>query len=124
MFDSYRDLFINSNSLRYKALREDFDLSSPMKAGRALELSKIQAKELENLHQTVNAVKCNRKELQHISKGNSAINKIAKSHALATSHTIAATPEKKMVNVGTAVDHTLTKTHALRKTRSANPVAN
>ena len=95
MFDSYRDLFINSNSLRYKALREDFDLSSPMKAGRALELSKIQAKELENLHQTVNAVKCNRKELQHISKGNSAINKIAKSHALATSHTIAATPEKK-----------------------------
>ena len=122
MFDSYRDLFINSNSLRYKALREDFDLSSPMKAGRALELSKIQAKELDNLHQTVNAVKCNKKS--NISKGNSAINKIAKSHALATSHTIAATPEKTMVNVGTVVDHTLTKTHALRKTRSANPVAN
>ena len=63
MFDSY------SNSLRYKALREDFDLSSPMKAGRALELSKIQAKELENLHQTVNAVKCNKKRTSTHLKG-------------------------------------------------------
>ena len=46
-----------SNSLRRKALREDLDLAGLMKAGRALELSEIQAKELENHEQTVNAVK-------------------------------------------------------------------
>ena len=46
-----------SNPLRRKALREDLDLAGLMKAGRALELSEVQAKDFENKDKTVNAIK-------------------------------------------------------------------
>ena len=42
-----------SNPLRRKALREDLDLAGLVKAGRALELSEVQAKDLENKDKTV-----------------------------------------------------------------------
>ena len=58
-----------SNSLRRKALREDLDLAGLMKAGRALELSEIQAKELENHEQTVNAVKFKKRGISTYLKG-------------------------------------------------------
>ena len=58
-----------SNSLRRKALREDLDLAGLMKAGRALELSEIQAKELENHEQTVNAVKFKKRGISTHLKG-------------------------------------------------------
>ena len=51
-----------SNPLRRKALQEDLDLAGLMKAGRALELSEVQAKDLENKDKTVNAIKPPQKE--------------------------------------------------------------
>ena len=50
-----------SNSLRRKALREDLDLTALLKAGRALELSETQAKEVESDKTTVNVVNDKRK---------------------------------------------------------------
>ncbi|XP_068750720.1 uncharacterized protein [Montipora capricornis] len=46
-----------SKSLRRKTLREILDLAGLMKAGRALELSEVEAKDLENKDKTVNAIK-------------------------------------------------------------------
>ena len=57
-----------SNPLWRKALREDLDLAGIMKAGRALELSEVQAKDLENKDKTVNAVKPPQKRTQLIDK--------------------------------------------------------
>ena len=45
-----------SNSLRRKALREDLDLEKLLKAGRALELSESQAKEVEKNEAAANAI--------------------------------------------------------------------
>ena len=53
-------LSCKSNALRRKALREDLDLTALLKAGRALELSETQAKEVENDKTTVNAIKNNK----------------------------------------------------------------
>ena len=47
-------LSCKSNALRRKALREDLDLTALLKAGRALELSETQAKEVESDKTTVN----------------------------------------------------------------------
>ena len=49
-------LSCKSNALRRKALREDLDLTALLKAGRALELSDMQAKEVESDKTTVNTV--------------------------------------------------------------------
>ena len=50
-------LSCKSNALRRKALREDLDSSALLKAGRALELSETQAKELDSDKTTVNVIK-------------------------------------------------------------------
>ena len=101
-----------SNSLRRKVLREDLDLVSFMKAGRALELSEIQAKEFKNQDKTVNTVKLRKKVSQYNLKEN-AVKSMAKNYATMTSH------ESQRKNVGTAVENIPTKTPALLRTRSA-----
>ena len=50
-------LSCKSNALRWKALREDLDLTALLKAGRALKLSETQAKEVESDKTTANVVK-------------------------------------------------------------------
>ena len=50
-------LSCKSNALRRKALREDLNLTNLLKTGRALELSEVQAKEVESDKGTVNAIK-------------------------------------------------------------------
>ena len=60
-----------SNALRRKALREDLNLTNLLKTGRALELSEVQAKEVESDKGTVNAIKLQDK------KGNGAKEKSA-----------------------------------------------
>ena len=62
-------LSYKSNALRRKALREDLDLSALLKAGRALELSETQAKELESDKTTVNVIKHQKKNETHSKKG-------------------------------------------------------
>ena len=111
-----------SNSLRRKALREDFDLSSPMKAGRALELSEIQAKELENHDQTVNAVKCNKKENSTHLKGKQRHQQNRQESRTRYESHNRSNSRKDDGKCRTVVDHTLT--HALRKKRSVNPMGN
>ena len=49
-----------SNALRRKALREDLGLTALLEAGRALELSETQAKEVESNKTTMNAIKHNK----------------------------------------------------------------
>ena len=62
-------LSCKSNALRRKALREDLDLSALLKAGRALELSETQAKEVESDKTTVNVVKDKKKNERRSKKG-------------------------------------------------------
>ena len=57
------------NALRRKALREDLDLTALLKAGRALELSETQAKEVESDKTTVNTVKHKSKYETYSRKG-------------------------------------------------------
>ena len=90
------------------------------KAGRTLEWSEIQTKELEKHDQTVNVVKFDKKGTSTHLKGIQH-HQQNRQESRTCHEWIAATPEETMVNVGTVVDHTFTETHALRKTRSANP---
>ena len=62
-------LSCKSNALRRKALREDLDLTALLKAGRALELSETQAKEVESDKTTVNTVKHKKKNETCSKKG-------------------------------------------------------
>ena len=62
-------LSCKSNALRRKALREDLDLTALLKAGRALELSETQAKEVESDKTTVNVVNDKRKSEKRSQKG-------------------------------------------------------
>ena len=62
-------LSCKSNALRRKALREDLDLTAHLKAGRALELSETQAKEVESDKTTVNNVKHKKKNETCSKKG-------------------------------------------------------
>ena len=62
-------LSCKSNALRRKALREDLDLTALLKAGRALELSETQAKEVESDKTTVNVVNDKRKSEKRSKKG-------------------------------------------------------
>ena len=64
-------LSCKSNALRRKALREDLDLTALLKAGRALELSETQAKEVESTKPTVNVVKDKKKSEKRSKKGTS-----------------------------------------------------
>eukprot|EP00794_Sanderia_malayensis_P011546 gene11546-12741_t len=50
-----------SNALRRKALREDLDLTSLLKAGKALELSESQAKEVEQPEKTTNVIRSSKR---------------------------------------------------------------
>ena len=95
-----------------------------MKAGRALELSEIQAKELENHGQTVNAVKCNKKEdSTHLEGKQRHQQNRQESRTRYESHN-RSNSRKDDGKCRTVVDHTLTKTHVLRKKRSVNPMGN
>ena len=58
-------LSCKSNALRRKALREDLDLYALLKAGRALELSETQAKELESDKTTANVIKHQKRNETH-----------------------------------------------------------
>jgi len=62
-------LSCKSNALRRKALREDLDLTALLKAGRALELSETQAKEVESDKTTVNNVNHKKKSDRRPKKG-------------------------------------------------------
>ena len=62
-------LSCKSNALRRKALREDLDLTALLKAGRALELSDMQAKEVESDKTTVNTVNHKKKSDRRPKKG-------------------------------------------------------
>ena len=62
-------LSCKSNALRRKALREDLDLTALLKAGRALEPSETQAKEVESDKTTVNVVNDKKKSEQRSKKG-------------------------------------------------------
>ena len=62
-------LSCKSNALRRKALREDLDLTALLKAGRALELSEMQAKEVESDKTTVNVVNNKKKSEKRSKKG-------------------------------------------------------
>jgi len=53
-------LSCKSNALRRKALREDLGLTALLEAGRALELSETQPKEVESDKTTLNAIKHNK----------------------------------------------------------------
>lgn len=101
-----------SNSLWHEALREHLDLAGLMKAGRALELSERQAKEFESPEKIMNQVKPQKKGT---SKGQTVLP--AKSPWLMQLLSV-------LKNVGTVVEHILTKTPAPRRTESAAHVAN
>ena len=62
-------LSCKSNALRRKALREDLELTALLKAGRALELSETQAKEVESDKTTVNTIKHEKKNETCSKKG-------------------------------------------------------
>ncbi|XP_044166850.1 uncharacterized protein K02A2.6-like [Acropora millepora] len=62
-------LSCKSSALRRKALREDLDLTHLLKAGRALELSETQAKEVESDKTTVNVVNDKRKSEKRSKRG-------------------------------------------------------
>ena len=62
-------LSCKQNALRRKALHEDLDFTALLKAGRALELSETQAKEVESDKATVNTVKHKSKYETYSRKG-------------------------------------------------------
>ena len=107
-----------SNPLRRKALREDLDLAGLMKAGRALELSEVQAKDFENKDKTVNAIKPPQKGTLTQPKGKQRRPQNRQESRNRDK------PESATENVGTAVEYTLIETAAPRRTKSAPHVAN
>ena len=62
-------LSCKSNTLRWKALHEDLDLTALLKAARALKLSETQAKEVESDKTTVNVVNDKKKSKKCPKKG-------------------------------------------------------
>ena len=104
-------LSCKSNALGRKALREDLDLTALLKAGRALELSETQAKELESDKTTVNVVNDKKKS-----------EKVAdESHA--AGHTRSHASPMRQQNAEIVAAAILTRTPALLEIRSAPPVA-
>ena len=105
-----------SNALRRKAQREDLNLTNLLKAGRALELSEIKAKEVESDKGTVNTIKLKDKKGRGQGKVNKRIaadkSKI-KSHAMGHAMNHASPMDRP--NVEIVVAHTLTRTPVPRK---------
>ena len=115
-------LSCKSNALRRKALREDLDLTALLKAGRALELSETQAKELESDKMTVNAIKHQKKNETRSKKGCPADESNTANHA--TGHTRSQASPLSYQNADVAVASTPTRNPVLLETKSATPVAN
>ena len=107
-------LSCKSNSLRRNALREDLDLTARLlKAGRTIEFSETQAKEVESDKATVNVVKDKNKSETHSKKGNGRRRE---------QHNESRSSPMKQQNAEIVAAPILTRTHALLEIRSAPPV--
>ena len=115
-------LSCKSNALRWKALREDLDLTVLLKAGRALELSETQAKEVESEKTTVNTIK-HKKKNETCSKKGKGRRREQHSKSRSESHKESRKSDESSKCKNAEVAPTPTTTPALLETRSAPPVA-
>ena len=107
-------LSCKSNALRRNALREDLDLTARLlKAGRTIEFSETQAREVESDKATVNFVKDKNKSETHSKKGNGRRRE---------QHSESRSSPMKQQNAEIVAAPILTRTPALLEIRSAPPV--